>query len=157
MYPVGKLVCQWMETEDMEKVLVHYSLTNFREEEKGGQKEAEWKEGILGMWENWAKFSQVTIVDKALWREGCVTSRMLPLTSSRFQYCFASTDFPTTVKYAWNDRIPLCFSTACFFNLCFFGLCTTFCNESADATKETVTLPSWKDLRIKAPFALCLV
>lgn len=30
-----------LETEDTEKVLVNCSLTNFREEEKGGQNEAE--------------------------------------------------------------------------------------------------------------------
>lgn len=53
------------------------------------------------------------------------------------------------VKYACNNRISL-FSTAWFFNVHFFGVCTAFSNDTADAIMKTVTLQSWKDLRIKA-------
>lgn len=50
----------------MEKAHVNYSLTKFRDEEKGGQNETKLKEGIFRMWENWAKFSQVEVLHKAL-------------------------------------------------------------------------------------------
>ena len=50
-----------MEIDDVEKEHVRYSLRKFKDEEKAGQNEAELKEGIFRMWENWALLTSVKL------------------------------------------------------------------------------------------------